>query len=67
MHHWLWGYLHTSGEGYVREERGELENVNIYKLAAATEPYDLSLRGIEKEAVCGHPRNECVNRPTHLG
>jgi len=58
---------HTSRECYAREEGGEPENVNFCKLHAATEPYGLRLRGIEKEAVSDHPRGECINRLTHLG
>ena len=34
---------HSSREDYVREERGEPENVNLCKLIAATEPDGLSL------------------------
>ena|SRR6218665_1898884 len=41
-------FAHISREGYVREERVEPENVNLCKLPVTTEPYDLSLRGIEK-------------------
>ena len=44
----------TNREGYVREEIGETENVNLCKLPVATKPYGLSLRWIEKEAVSGH-------------
>ena len=38
----------TSRECYVGEQSGQPENVNLCKLPAATEPYGLSLRGIEK-------------------
>jgi len=45
----------------------EPENVNLCKFVAATEPYGLSLRGIEKETVRGHPSSERINRPAYLG
>ena len=38
----------TIREGYVREERGEPENVNLCKLRSATKPYSMNLRGMER-------------------
>ena len=57
---------HRRRDGYVRDERREPLKVNLYKYPAATKRDGLSLRGIEKEAVCSYPRSECVNRLTHL-
>src|SRR6218665_2627175 len=47
--------VHTSREGYVREERGEPLTVNLRELPVTTKPDGLSLRGIEKKAVSSHP------------
>src|SRR6218665_3082751 len=57
---------HTSREGYVREERGELLTVNFRELPVTTEPDGLSLRGIEKKAVSSHPGSNYVSSLTHL-
>ena len=48
----------TSRKCYAGEERGQPENVNLCKLPMVTEPYGLSLRGIEKETVKGHPSSD---------